>query len=79
MAMIPPAIIVVWLCGLLSLGLVAGGAPARRRTQAELAPLAPARHMGLMEHNQQFAALVDTFATSVFEAMRPLDQTALGS
>jgi pimeloyl-ACP methyl ester carboxylesterase len=46
---------------------------------SQLAPLAPARHMGLLEQNQQFAAFVDTFATSVFESPRPLNQIALGS
>jgi pimeloyl-ACP methyl ester carboxylesterase len=33
---------------------------------SRLAPLAPAKHMGHMEHNRQFATLVETFAGSVF-------------
>jgi pimeloyl-ACP methyl ester carboxylesterase len=47
---------------------------------SQLVPLAPARHMGLLEHNQEFAGLVDTFATSAFQLPRPRDhvEVALG-
>ncbi|NTW01788.1 MAG: alpha/beta hydrolase [Oscillochloris sp.] len=46
---------------------------------SQLAPLAPARHMGLLEQNQQFATLIDRFATTVFASTRPLNEAALGS
>jgi pimeloyl-ACP methyl ester carboxylesterase len=35
---------------------------------AQLAPLAPAKHMGLLEHNQRFAACVRDFALAVTKA-----------
>jgi pimeloyl-ACP methyl ester carboxylesterase len=37
---------------------------ARDAPAAQLSPLSPARHMGLIEHNQRFAALVRTFAST---------------
>jgi pimeloyl-ACP methyl ester carboxylesterase len=40
---------------------------------AELTPLAPAKHMGFMEHHTQFAALVQNFARSCVHAA-PLDE-----
>jgi pimeloyl-ACP methyl ester carboxylesterase len=45
---------------------------------SQLAPLAPAKHMGHMEHNQQFVELVDAFATSVLSPARPLSARAVG-
>jgi hypothetical protein len=34
---------------------------------AQLSPLSPAKHMGLIEHNQRFATLVRTFAFACLE------------
>ncbi len=34
---------------------------------AEITPLAPAKHMGFMEHNEEFAALVGDFAGACFQ------------
>jgi pimeloyl-ACP methyl ester carboxylesterase len=45
---------------------------------SRLAVLAPAKHMGLMEHNQQFAELVATFATDAFQAEPSLDAREAG-
>lgn len=43
---------------------------------SQLATLAPARHMGLLEQNQQLAELLDTFATAV---LRPEPSLAVQS
>ena len=45
---------------------------------SRLAALAPAKHMGLMEHNQQFAELVATFATDALRAEPSLDVREAG-
>jgi len=36
-----------------------------------LVPLAPAKHMGLIEHNERFAELVRAFAVGCFQTTRP--------
>lgn len=41
---------------------------------SQLAPLVPAKHMGLMEQNQQFAELVGAFAASAFQHSVTPDQ-----
>jgi len=41
---------------------------------SKLAPLAPAKHMGLMERNQEFAELVAAFAASAFQISVSPDQ-----
>jgi pimeloyl-ACP methyl ester carboxylesterase len=38
---------------------------------SQLVPLAPAKHMGLIEHNQRFAELVREFAVDCFQATAP--------
>jgi pimeloyl-ACP methyl ester carboxylesterase len=38
---------------------------------SQLVPLAPAKHMGLIEHNQRFADLVRAFSVDCFQGARP--------
>lgn len=43
---------------------------------AELAPLAPAKHMGFMEHNEEFGTLVADFAGACFQNAQAIRETA---
>ncbi len=45
---------------------------------AEITPLAPAKHMGFMEHNQRFAALVGDFAGACLRAAPSGEKTVEG-
>jgi pimeloyl-ACP methyl ester carboxylesterase len=45
---------------------------------SQLAPLAPAKHMGHMEHNRQFTTLVETFAEAVLQPSGSLHEAAVG-
>jgi pimeloyl-ACP methyl ester carboxylesterase len=46
---------------------------------SQLTPLASAKHMGLLEHNQRFAELVHSFAVGVFQAEQPLKEKAVNT
>jgi hypothetical protein len=51
---------------------------AKEVAAAQLVPLAPAKHMGLIEHYEQFGALVRDFAFDCFRrkpAHQPVERT----
>jgi pimeloyl-ACP methyl ester carboxylesterase len=50
----------------------------QRVRTSQLAALAPARHMGLLEQNQQLVELLDTFATAVLQPQPSLARRTVG-